>query len=369
MRILIAHPFGIGDVLFSLPLVYAIREADPKGYLGYLCNRRTEELVAAWPSCDQHFVFEKDEFRSAWRESKRTAIQSLLKVIRPLREQRFDVLLDLSLGWHYGFIAGLIGIKTRIGFDYKGRGRFLTHRVPIQGFHTQPVAGYYLQLLSPLGVPRPSCPRSSFELPLSVEDQLETFLRQNRIPPGEPLIGIVPGGGTSWGPYARFKQWPVEKFAQVADQVSSRYGARIVLIGDQQEASLCRGVAHHMTSGYHLAIQVPTLLVLAGLLKRCQVVIGNDSGPLHLAAAVGAKTVALFGPVDASVYGPMPLTVSGAAAGLPLHRVVVKGLACHPCYQGFRFPPCPWDSACLKQLETSQVLAAVTELLRNNGCT
>lgn len=356
MRTLVVNPFGIGDVLFSLPLLHALRDRDPDGFLGLLCNRRTEELAAGWSFLDWRSVFEKDEFRWAWRRSKREGIQTLARIVRQVRGERFDLLVDLSMGWQIGLAALLAGIPRRVGFDFRGRGRFLTDRLPVNGFHDQPVAEYYLDLLQLLELPRPSSPRLELELPAGTDSQVEAYLRSLKIPPDDRLIGMVPGGGASWGPHAVFKQWPPERFARVADDLSHRYGARILLIGDSEEAPLCREVTSTMTSPAGLAIQVPSLMLLAGLLKRCELVVGNDSGPMHIAAAVGAKTVSIFGPVDGSIYGPFP-------AG-PIHRVVAKGLACRPCYQGFRFPPCPWDNACLKQLEAAEVTRAAGELLR-----
>ncbi len=359
MRILIANPFGIGDVLFSLPLIYAIREIDVKGFVGYLCNRRTEELVRSWTCLDGVEVFEKDEFRAAWRRSKKEGFQLLLELCRTIRRERFDILLDLSLGWHYGLGAALAGIPKRVGFDFRNRGRFLTHRMTLTGYHNQPVAEYYLKLLLMLGWPIPPKVRATFDLPESVGPEVEAYLSSRGLSQ-DRLIAIVPGGGASWGPHARFKQWPPDRFAQVADRLSDRHPIKILLIGDSQEASLCRKVAAAMTRQTPtLVVQVPSLLLLAGLLKRCELVIGNDSGPMHLAASIGTKTVALFGPVDGSVYGPLRIDPLN-----PSHRIVAKGLACRPCYQGFRFPPCPWDNACLRQLEASEVVSAAESLLR-----
>ena len=104
---------------------------------------------------------------------------------------------------------------------------------------------------------------------------------------------------------------------------------------------------------YVLPAWIVPLAALAGILKRCLLVIGNDSGPMHLAASMGTATVSIFGPVDASVYGPVN----------PRGRVVLKGLACRPCYQSFRFPPCPWENGCLRLLPESEVLKAVDELM------
>ena len=355
MRILIANPFGIGDVLFSLPMLYALRERDPKNYIGYLCNRRTEELVAACFPIDWHLVFEKDEFRAAWKRSRPAGFKQILSLVRTVSRQHFDLFIDLSMGWHYGLGAWAAGIPRRVGFDFRGRGRFLTDRLALEGFHSQPVSRTILDLLSFLEIPAPKSPRYSLTLPKSVEQQVESALKSHGIPNGDRLIAIVPGGGASWGPNAVYKQWPPERFLETANHLASQYGAKILLVGDAQEEVLCRKIADGLKTP---PIPIPTtsLLFLAGLLKRCDLVLGNDSGPMHLAASVGTKTVTIFGPVDADVYGPR----SDGAGG----RVAALGLACRPCYQGFRFPPCPWDNACLKQLAPSQVITAAEELLQ-----
>ena len=355
MRILIANPFGIGDVLFSLPLVRSLRQAFPDAILGYLCNRRTAELVSSWPELNGSIVFEKDEFRQAWKRSQAEGTRWLRDLVGQVRQQRFDLLFDLSLGWHLPFGALLAGIPKRIGFDFRGRGRFLTHRLPISGFHDQPVADYYLDLLSVLGIPPQKLQSHFIHLSEEARENARTYLVEQGIAPDKPLVGIVPGGGASWGPNATYKHWPTDRFAQVADSIADEHQVDILLIGDSSEALLCQEVAKSMRHLPKIAVQVPSLTLLAALLKRCHLVVGNDGGTLHLANVVGTRTVSIFGPVDGSVYGPYPAGKN--------NRVVSKGLACRPCYQGFRFPPCPWHNACLKQLEVKPVLEAVHELL------
>lgn len=353
MRILIANPYGIGDVLFSLPLVRAIRAADPGGFLGYLSNRRTTELLSAWKELGWIGVFEKDEFRSAWRESRREGLHHLRRTLGEIRAQRFDMLVDLSLGWHYGLAGLLAGIPRRAGFDFRDRGKFLTHRLRTRGFHSQTVAEYYLDLLPVIGLPRRAGTDVRLELPAAAGTQAAEYLRRRGLPDAR-LVGIVPGGGASWGPNAVFKQWAPERFAEVGDDLARKASA-VLIFGDAGEASLAAKVADAMRSPCpKAAVQVPSLLTLAGLLQRCSLVVGNDSGPMHLAAVVGTPTVSIFGPVDPSVYGPF----SHRSA----HRVVTQGLVCQPCYQGFRFPPCPWDNRCLKQLQPGLVMEQVNAL-------
>lgn len=356
MRILIANPFGIGDVLFSLPLVQAIRAQIPQAFIGYLGNRRTEELVSVWPELDWHRPF---EFRAAWRRSRTQGWQDFRRMVHSIRAESFDVLLDLSLGWQVGWIALAAGIRRRIGFDYRNRGRFLSERATLSGFHRQPIPEEYLDLLPKIGLTRPFRTGLRFDLPASVQSQAKNFLHSCGIGPTTRLLGIVPGGGASWGENARFKRWAPERFAEVGDRLALSRGLKPILFGDDSEGRILREAASRMNSQPLIVSPALSLLPLAGLLQRCRLVLGNDSGPLHLACAVGTPTLSIFGPVDASVYGPYP-----PGGQERFHPVAVHGLACRPCYRNFRFPPCPWDNACLKKLETEPVLQAADELLR-----
>ncbi len=147
-RILIINPFGIGDVLFSTPLTSAIKGKYPGSYISYICNIRTKEILETNPGVDEVFVFERDEYREFWKRSKIRALKKLCNFWRDVKKKRFDLLLDLSLGKEYAFFSWLIGIKERRGFNYKGRGRFLTHKVAFEGFNDKPVAEYYLDIIS-----------------------------------------------------------------------------------------------------------------------------------------------------------------------------------------------------------------------------
>src|SRR3989338_7130143 len=103
-RILIVNPFGIGDVLFSTPLVRAVRRAFPQAYLAYLCNRRTEEILRRNEHLKELFIYERDELVALWKQRKRSAITAVMSLLRAIRRRRFDLAIDLSLGERYSFL-------------------------------------------------------------------------------------------------------------------------------------------------------------------------------------------------------------------------------------------------------------------------
>ena len=138
-RILIVNPFGIGDVLFSTPLVRALHQAFPNSVIGYLCNRRTEGILRENPYVHELFVYEKDEFLRLWRMSKSQSLGYLKPLLERIRQVRFDLAVDLSLGERYNLILRMFGVSRQVGFDDRRRGRFLTERFPIDGYHDQHV--------------------------------------------------------------------------------------------------------------------------------------------------------------------------------------------------------------------------------------
>src|SRR3989338_7618366 len=151
-RILIVNPFGIGDVLFTTPLVRALRQAFPQSRLADLCNQRTEYILRHNPNLDDVFIYEKDEFVRRWRASKRQGLAYLGDLLRQIRQARVDLVVDLSLGERYGLILRLLGIRRRVGFHYRQRGRFLTESITIDGYHGVHVVEYYRRLLSFMGI-------------------------------------------------------------------------------------------------------------------------------------------------------------------------------------------------------------------------
>ncbi len=354
LHILVINPFGIGDVLFSTPLLRNLRNNYPDAFIAYLCNKRVAPLLENNPCVNEIFVFEKDEWRALWRRSRFNFVKRFLLFLKQIRRRKFRIAIDLSLGRQYSFFLWFIRVPQRIGFDYKERGIFLTRRIRIEGYHHKHVAGYYLELCKFLDI----VPKvRSLEIHLSREEdeRARSKLAEKGVDTQRDFIaGIVPGGGASWGKDAGLKHWSCQKFAALAQSLVEKYRAKIILLGDAKEVAICRDIYDAMqTKPLNLAGETD-LRELAAYIKQCRMVVCNDGGPLHIAVALGIKTVSIFGPVSEKVYGPFPASFD--------HIVVSKDVPCRPCYWRFRMPRCE-KRICLDTIEPSEVMQAVGMLL------
>lgn len=354
-KILIINPFGIGDVLFTTPLIRALKEKYPDCFIGYWCNERVRDLLKTEPIIDKIFPLSRGDIKRVYKGLKRFAV--LLDLIWGIRRNRFDIAFDFSLDSRYELWSKLAGIKRRIGFDYKGRGRFLTDKIGLTGYSGRHVVEYYTDLLKFIGIE----PDNKF-LCLTVSDEnkakTKDALSKSGIPSAGPIIGIAMGGGASWGRGAVYKQWPAEKFGQLAARLVKERGAYVVLMGSADEKPLAEIVRNDSANIVDLTGKL-SMEELAATIKELKLLICNDGGPLHMAVALGVSTVSVFGPVDERVYGPYPLSEK--------HIVIKKDLLCRPCYKNFRFPGCSNNKRCLEDISVDEVYERVKGLLRNNG--
>ncbi len=355
-RVLIVNPFGIGDVLFSTPLIRAVRRAFPESFIGYLCNRRTEPILKTNPHVNEIHVYEKDEILRLWRTSWRNGLRQVLALLRRIRRLKYDLVIDLSLGERYGLIMKLLGVRQLVGFNYRRRGRFLTESLAIEGYQGDHVVSHYRRLLQFLGI---RMAEEALELHVDETDVrwARQWLERQHLTDGRPVIGIVPAGGVSWGIDAPFRRWSLEGFASIGDRLAAQHQARILLFGEASDAPVCQAVAKCMRHPVRDLSGQTTLGQFVALLGRLSLVVCNDGGPLHLAVSQGVRTVSIFGPVDPTVYGPHPATPSR-------HRAISQEhLPCRPCYHQFKLPPCPYERACLTTIRPEDVLGACKELL------
>lgn len=347
-NILIINPFGVGDVLFSTPLVSLLKGKYSGCNIAYICNIRTKDILETNPDVDEVIVFERSEYRQLWRKSKPQAIRKFFKFWKGIGARRFDMVLDLSLGKEFAFLCWLVGIKDRRGFNYKGRGRFLNRKLAFNGFNEKPVAEYYLDLID-------SQEKKGTVLLAAEEDKryIDGFLKKSGIMEQDLLVGVAPGGGISFGKKDQDRRrWPAKRFAELADRISREFKAKIILIWGPGEEELVREIAGLM-KGFNLVAPATSIRQMAALCKCCKVVICSEGGPLHIASSQKVRTISIFGPVDEKVYGPYP----------PGERNVVisSGAECRPCYKRFRLPECN-TKICLEDISVNDMFEAFRNL-------
>ncbi len=354
-KILIINIFGVGDVLFTTPMIRQIKNAFHDVAIGYVANARTASLLRNHPLISKVFIYERDEFHQIYKRSKIQFLARLSTFVKEIKSEGFDAAIDLSLNSSADFLLMLTGIKTRIGYNYKNRSPFLTQKFKLSGYEGRHVVDYYNDLLSALGiVPQPT----PMEFPLTAADRAWAmgFLKTNGLSGKKVVIGIVPGGGASWGKDALFKRWEPQNYVKLADNLIENCGADIILMGDEKERELCERVAREMRGRSFQLCGKTSLSQFAAVSAQLKLVVVNDGGPLHMAVAAGAKTVSIFGPVDEKVYGPY------APLEREQHLVVSKNLACRPCYRRFRRSECEHIS-CLHTISVQDVLVKVESLL------
>ncbi|MBI1976927.1 MAG: glycosyltransferase family 9 protein [Candidatus Omnitrophica bacterium] len=357
-RILFVNPYGIGDVLFTTPAVSLVKKRFPRSRVGYLCNERSRVILESNPSVDKVFIFEKDGYRRLWRENRGKCLKQFVEFLAGIKKERFEAVLDYSLNRQYGFFLAVLGIPVRIGYDYRKRGIFLNQRVKINGNIRQPMAVFYCRLLKELGLTVDEKSIPPLQLPLAAETRQwsDRFLAALGLNSGDRFIAVHPGGGASWGPDALYKRWPAESFIRLVRILREHYRTRIFILGDASEAEIISSFTLDFDEKGIINLSGRlTLDQTAALLGRAWFAVCNDGGPLHLAVSQGTPTVSFFGPVDENIYGPFPREG---------HLVLTHPVECRPCYQNFKFPPCPYEHRCLKQLSVEEAFTRIQQVFK-----
>ncbi len=346
-RFLIINPFGIGDVLFTVPLIKNIRANVPDAVISYVANRRTAPLLENLSEINKVIVYDRDEFKAVSDKSRFAYLKLLKDTLAEIRATHSDIAFDLSMTGYASFYCQLAGIKERIGYNYKNRSPFLTRKIPFTGYEGRHVSEYYLNLCKELGF---NVQDFSMEVPIKTKDHLWAHDFLQKLGLGErKTIAIFPGGGESWGKDASIKRWPVHKYADLVKKVVEDFKVQVILLGNSKEESLCKEIQSLVKYPIFTACGVTTLGQTMAILAKCSLAVVNDRGPLHLAVASGIKTVSIFGPVDEKVYGPYPSTG---------HRIVTNPIACRPCYRRFRRAQCAHIS-CLSGIEIGEVFKVI----------
>ncbi|MGD8454678.1 MAG: lipopolysaccharide heptosyltransferase I [Phycisphaerae bacterium] len=350
-RILIIKPSSLGDIVHALPVLAALRTACPRAHIAWLAGTAFVPLLDGHPLLNEVIAFDRRRFGRMLHNLR--AARDFLHFLVYIRRLRFDLVIDLQGLFRSGFIAWASGAPHRVGF---ARARELA---PL--FYTQHVScprdlhhavEKNLHLASALGLPvappTTSADRSAVPFPLGLTDT-ERRAAAERLAhaAGKPLerfLAIVPGG--RWPS----KLWLSDYWAQLITRLQTEDAATCVLLGGADDRAYADRILADCTSPPIDLVGQTTLRELVALLDLSAGVVCHDSGPMHLAAALGKPLVALFGPTDPKLIGPYH----------PQARVVAAGVPCAPCYRRI----CPLDHhACMQNITVDAVLASVREML------
>lgn len=324
----------IGDMVMLSPGLRALHQKWPSAEISLFVRPLVADLMRPHPHVDRLLVYDK---RGTHR-----GISSLLDWAQILRGH------DLAVVWHptsvrSALLPWLAKIPIRIGTRVSGRGVLLTHgcadRTDLHEIER------YLSVLESIGI-KDADPALYYWHTGEQRRSVTEWLRYQAIEPGQPLIAVHLN--TTWPT----KQWHVERFAEVIHTVAENGMGHVVLVGGKDNRVVVDKLNRHVSVPYTDAVGLCDLLELGALLENCALLLTCDSGPMHIAAAVGTPVVALFGPTSPQRHRPYGNS----------HVIVQKHVDCSPCYRR----ECPYAHECMQQIQVDDVLTALAQRLSDN---
>ena len=324
--ILVIKPRAAGDVVLATPALRNLRRAYPSAVIDFLTESPFADLVRGNPDVTHVVVHDR-------------ARMSGLDLIRSVRRRRYEMVIDLFGNPRTALVTFLSGARVRVGYRFRGRQYAYTMLVEPRGASVHNVQ-FNLDAIEALGVP--VADRSPV-VPFSANDEeyIDGFLASIG-GPGGPLVGVNSAGG--W--YT--KRWGVRRFAQLCDRLVADHGCSVLLTWGPGEREHVESIRNEMREPSF--IPPPTTFPqLAALLKRCDFVVSNDTGPMHIAAAVGTPVLGIYGPTNPALQGPY---------GDAHVTVRNEGLTCLGC----NLTSCPIGHPCMEELTVPVVLSAFLRL-------
>ena len=338
-RLVILAPNWLGDAVMALPAIADVRRAAPAASITVAARASIAPLFAMAPDVDETLTLGDDEAET-------------------LAARRFDTALLLPNSTRAAIVARRAGIAERWGYRTGWRGSLLTRAIPApRGGHQ---IAYYQHLVSALGFPSgPTEPRVTVSR--EAQDAGLNLLMEAGWNGRQPLVALAPGAA-----YGGAKRWPPEYFAELADGLAAD-GVQCAMVGTAADAGTAHDVEHSAKArdrGPERAALLnlvgrTDLSTLAGVLSHCRALVTNDSGAMHLAAAVGISVTAMFGPTNERSTSPHIADLRSAAPASPQTTILTHAIWCRPCMLG----ECPLDHRCMRGIEVATVLEAARSSL------
>lgn len=334
--ILIRATNWVGDAVMTLPALEAAHENFPSARITILAKPWVAPLFENHPAVSDILVFQK--YDSVIKD-----LAEIRSLIESVKEKQFDLAILFQNAFEAAIIAYMGGVKYRVGFDSDGRGLLLTHAIKRTSeiFKVHQVE-YYLSILKAVGL---KAENRNPVIHIAKDNLLkaDNLLKLNGINKDDFLLGIAPGAI-----FGNAKRWPPECFAEIGDLAAERWDAKTIIMGSKKEkyiGSIVTGLMRHNPLDF---CGITSLEEAIALINRCDFFLSNDSGLMHVAAALGVPTLAIFGSTDHVATGPR-----GPKTGIVKHDI-----DCAPCLK----QECPTDFKCMLSITPEEVWQEMEQL-------
>lgn len=328
-RILCIKPRGIGDVVLSTIVLDNLKDYFKQAEIHYLTESYVVPALKNIPQIDKIISIEKKD--------------SIFNIVFRIRKEKYDLIFDFWSNPRTAQITFLSGAKYRVGFSYRGR-RFAYNIRGTSGRGSHHSAEHNLELLNALDIPIVS-KQIHFNITLKENSDAEKFINSN-LPTERNLIGIIPSG--SW----ESKRCEPEKWVEICRALLEKYDTSFLILwgpGDENDADY---IKNHLPQNI-ASTPKTNIREMSALINKCDLIIANDSGPMHIAAALNVPTIGLFGPTDPKGHAPYSQN-SGF--------VIREDLHCIKC----NLLKCPYQHECMTQLQVSDVINKVEQIAERN---
>jgi lipopolysaccharide heptosyltransferase II len=336
MKIMIRATNWVGDAVMALPALRAIRQHHPGAQISIVARPYVADIYRDQQICDDLILYDPKSGHRGWSGRE--------KLIANLRARRFDVALLLQNAFDAAWLAWRAQIPQRIGYARDARGLLLTKAIPVPKPGEIPAHEkfYYLELLRRAGWldELTDEPHITLRVPDSARQRAAQILLEAGARPHSIRTAVA--GGASYG---SAKCWPPDRFAKALNNLLTHADAEVILFGTPNELPVSAAIASEMQRAPINLTGKTSIADLPALLSQCHLFLGNDSGAMHVAAAVGLPVVAIFGPTDPE--GTAPVT--------PRLTIIQQKPYCSPCF----LRRCPTDHRCMTAVSPAMVESAL----------